>query len=103
MGPSPICSSTTATASGSGGTWGLMSNVAPMLATTAVLAPPEISDEARDAWIEALETMHASAGWKQALEDNGWTDAFITGDEFATFMADQDKRVVDTLTALGLV
>lgn len=68
-----------------------------------LVAPPEISDEAREAWIDALEEMHASAGWKQALEDNGWTDAFITGDEFATFMTDQDKRVVDTLTALGLV
>ena len=68
-----------------------------------IVAPPEISDADRDAWIEALEEMHDSAGWQKALSDNGWTDAFITGDEFATFMQDQDTRVVDTLTALGLV
>jgi putative tricarboxylic transport membrane protein len=68
-----------------------------------LVAPPGISTEARDAWIAALEEMHGSDGWKKALVDNGWTDAFITGDEFGTFMKDQDTRVVDTLTALGLV
>ncbi|HET7736614.1 MAG TPA: tripartite tricarboxylate transporter substrate-binding protein [Nocardioidaceae bacterium] len=68
-----------------------------------IVAPPGISDEDRDAWIDALEEMHASAGWEKALADNGWTDAFIVGDEFGTFLKEQDTRVVDTLTALGLV
>jgi putative tricarboxylic transport membrane protein len=68
-----------------------------------IVAPPEISDADKDAWVSALEEMHDSEGWQQALEDNGWTDAFTTGDEFATFMEEQDQRVVDTLTQLGLV
>mgnify|MGYP006140438977 CR=1 FL=1 len=33
---------------------------------------------------------------------NGWTDAFVTGDEYGTYMADQTKRVEDVLTTLGL-
>jgi putative tricarboxylic transport membrane protein len=67
-----------------------------------LVAPPGISDADREAWINALQSMHDSDGWQQALEDNGWTDAFITGDEFGTFIKEQDQRVVDTLTQLGL-
>jgi putative tricarboxylic transport membrane protein len=67
-----------------------------------LVAPPGISDDDREAWIDALERMHDSDGWTKALADNGWTDAFITGDEFATFMEEQDKRVEDTLSQLGL-
>ena len=67
-----------------------------------IVAPPGISDADRDAWIDALERMHDSAAWEKALTDNGWTDAFITGDEFGTFMEEQDQRVVDVLSQLGL-
>jgi putative tricarboxylic transport membrane protein len=67
-----------------------------------IVAPPGISDDDRDAWIDALEKMHHSAAWEKALADNGWTDAFITGDEFASFMKEQDQRVVDVLSQLGL-
>ena len=67
-----------------------------------LVAPPEISDEDRAAWIDALEAMHDSAGWDEALEQNGWTDAFATGDEFADFMKEQDQRVTDVLADLGL-
>jgi putative tricarboxylic transport membrane protein len=67
-----------------------------------IVAPPGISDSDRDAWIDALERMHDSAAWDKALKDNGWTDAFITGDEFGTYMKEQDQRVVDVLSQLGL-
>ncbi|MFY9679334.1 MAG: tripartite tricarboxylate transporter substrate binding protein, partial [Glutamicibacter protophormiae] len=67
-----------------------------------VVAPPEISEADREKWINALTTMHESDAWKQALETNGWTDAFITGDEFSTFLTEQDQRVADVLKALGL-
>ncbi|WP_127125154.1 tripartite tricarboxylate transporter substrate binding protein [Georgenia sp. SYP-B2076] len=67
-----------------------------------IVAPPEIEDADRDAWIAALETMHDTPEWEQALEKNGWTDAFITGDEFGAFLTEQDKRVADVLTELGL-
>ncbi|GAA3329125.1 tripartite tricarboxylate transporter substrate-binding protein [Paeniglutamicibacter sulfureus] len=67
-----------------------------------LVAPPGISDEAKARWIATMEKMHASEEWKAALKTNGWTDAFITGDEFSTFLTDQDKRVSDVLAALGL-
>ena len=67
-----------------------------------IVAPPGISDADRDALIATLKKMHESASWKEALKTHSWTDAFITGDEFKSFLTDQDKRVADVLTKLGL-
>ena len=66
------------------------------------MAPPGISDAAKARWIATLEKMHETAEWKEALKDNSWTDAFMTGDDFATFLTEQDERVADVLTELGL-
>jgi len=67
-----------------------------------VVAPPGISDADKAALVKAFETMHSSQEWKDVLTKNGWTDAFVTGDEFTTFLNDQTKRVEDVLSALGL-
>ncbi len=60
----------------------------------AVLAPPGISEERRDELIAYLEEMHDTPEWQQALEDNGWGDEFVTGDEFGQFLEDEDARRV---------
>jgi putative tricarboxylic transport membrane protein len=67
-----------------------------------VLAPPGISDSDRDAMIKTLEELHATQAWKDALVKNGWSDAFMTGQPFETFLEEQDRRVETTLTDLGL-
>jgi putative tricarboxylic transport membrane protein len=46
--------------------------------------------------------MHDSQDWKDVLTKNDWADAYLTADEFSTFMADQTKRVQDVLGQLGL-
>jgi putative tricarboxylic transport membrane protein len=68
-----------------------------------VLAPPGIPDEVRDQHIALLEEMHATPAWQEALETNGWVDAFVTGDEFEEFLVEQDARVAGTLDELGLL
>lgn len=68
-----------------------------------VLAPPGISDATRDEFIELVTQMHATDEWQEALERNGWIDDFITGDEFGTFLEEQNDRVASTLEELGLV
>jgi len=68
-----------------------------------VLAPPGISDKAKQSMVKVLEDMHATQQWKDALVKNGWTDAFMTGSEFEQFLKDQDNRVSSTLTELGLL
>lgn len=67
-----------------------------------VLAPPGISDATRDYLVEIFTQMHATPEWKHALEVNGWSDNFATGEEFGDFLREQDRRVADTLKELGL-
>ena len=67
-----------------------------------IVAAPGISEE-RTAEVTALvEDMHESEEWQAALEENGWTDAFITGDEYATFLEAENERVAGVLSELGL-
>lgn len=67
-----------------------------------VLAPPGISEETRDEFIDLLVRMHETQQWQDALERNGWIDDFTTGDEFGTFLEQQNERVASTLKELGL-
>ncbi|USQ85316.1 tripartite tricarboxylate transporter substrate binding protein [Streptomyces phaeoluteigriseus] len=67
-----------------------------------IVAPPGITDEQKKTWIDSLTEMHDSEQWKSELTKRGWTDAFVTGDEFGSFLKEQDKSVADLLTELGL-
>ena len=67
-----------------------------------VVAPPGISEEDKAVWIDAFTAMHASEAWKAELEKRGWVDAFSTGDEFGTFLKEQDTEVAEILKTLGL-
>lgn len=68
-----------------------------------LLAAPDLTKAETARLVTAVTAMHDSDEWAQVLEDNGWTDAFITGDEFASFLTEQDERVATVLTDLGLV
>jgi putative tricarboxylic transport membrane protein len=67
-----------------------------------MVAPPELEEGDKTALIELVTKMHDSQEWKDALATNGWTDAFITGDEFGAFIESENQRVGDVLTELGL-
>jgi putative tricarboxylic transport membrane protein len=67
-----------------------------------LVAPPEISDDAKQKFIDLITAMHDSDEWKAALEENGWTDVFIASDEYATFLQEEDERVSEVLAQLGL-
>ncbi|HET9020526.1 MAG TPA: tripartite tricarboxylate transporter substrate binding protein [Ornithinibacter sp.] len=67
-----------------------------------VVAPPGLSEADTQVWIDAFTKMHDSAAWKAELEKRGWVDAFATGDEFGTFLKEQDTEVAQILQTLGL-
>lgn len=67
-----------------------------------VVAPPGISDADRQALIDAYSKMHDSPQWKDALARNGWDDAFLTGDDFGTYLQQQTDQVGSVLKELGL-
>jgi putative tricarboxylic transport membrane protein len=67
-----------------------------------IVAAPGISDERAQQLVTLLNDMHESDEWQQALEDNGWVDAFMTGDDFAKYIEEESSRVQDVLGQLGL-
>lgn len=67
-----------------------------------LVAPPGISGEERDRLVKLVNDLHATDAWTQAMADNGWTDALITGEEFGTFLTEQNTVVGDLLSELGL-
>ncbi|MEV1008841.1 tripartite tricarboxylate transporter substrate-binding protein [Streptomyces sp. NPDC049881] len=67
-----------------------------------IVAPPGLSDAETDRLVRLVTALHDSPQWREALERNGWADAFMTGAEFGDFLAAQDRRVEDTLKELGL-
>ena len=68
-----------------------------------VFGPPDLTTEQRDAVIVALQKMHDSDEWQQALESNAWDDFFLAGDEFDTFLQEEITRIQSVLRDIGLV
>jgi putative tricarboxylic transport membrane protein len=67
-----------------------------------IVAPPGLKDADTKKWVDAVSKMHDSDSWKKALKDNGWTDAFVTGDDFKKFLGDESDRVESVMGELGL-
>ena len=67
-----------------------------------IVGPPGLSPEKTKQYIDLLTKMHDSEQWKKTLADQGWTDAFQTGDEFKNFLKQQNDSVAGVLQELGL-
>ena len=44
-----------------------------------------------------------SAAWKDILKQKGWDDAYLPGDAFAKFLANEQTRVAAVMKTVGLV
>ena len=67
-----------------------------------LVAAPGISAEDKTKLVGLVDTMHKSKEWKDAVAQNGWTDAYLSGDAFAAFLKSEDQRVRQVLGELGL-
>lgn len=68
-----------------------------------LIAPGDISDDEKKALEELVTSVHDSAAWTDTLETNGWTDAFLVGDEFSTFLEEDISTTKETLKTIGLI
>jgi putative tricarboxylic transport membrane protein len=68
-----------------------------------VLGAPGMSAEARQQWIDRFDKLHATDQWKTTLETQGWEDAYLSGDEFASFLTSESERMIGVLKDVGLV
>ncbi|MFG2837352.1 Bug family tripartite tricarboxylate transporter substrate binding protein [Streptomyces zaomyceticus] len=67
-----------------------------------IVAPPGLSDAEREKLVALVTELHGSPQWRESLKTHGWTDAFLPGEEFGSFLAEQDRRVASVLKELGL-
>lgn len=67
-----------------------------------LVAAPGITDADKQKLVAAVTALHGTEEWKKTLADKGWADAFIPGDEFATFLTSESDRVAGVLKELGL-
>ena len=68
-----------------------------------VVAPPGINDAQRKELVDVLDRMAKSAQWQEIMKKNEWIDLYMSGDQFATYLKEEDDRVTDVLKSIGLV
>jgi putative tricarboxylic transport membrane protein len=66
----------------------------------AVMAPPGISADQRRALVELMTQLVRSSSWQKTLADLKWTDLFLAGDPFATFLETERVRVAPIIGPL---
>jgi putative tricarboxylic transport membrane protein len=67
-----------------------------------LVGPPGLSEAKKTEYVNLLIKMHDSPQWKETLQKQGWTDAFQAGDQFTTFLGEENTRVAGVLKELGL-
>ena len=68
-----------------------------------IVGPPGMPDNQKQAWITMLTRVRESKTWQDTLTKQDWTDAFLTGDQFAAYLKEEDARVAKVLADIGLV
>ena len=66
----------------------------------AVVAPPGLSDAARDALTARITRMAQSGSWQAALAQNGWDDIYQPGLPFRQFLLAEQARISGVLERL---
>lgn len=67
-----------------------------------MVGPPGMRDNERQAWVTMLTRMRDSRTWQDILQKLDWTDAFLTGDQYSTFIKQEDERTAKVLKEVGL-
>ena len=52
---------------------------------------------------DLVDKLVKSNAWKEVLKQKGWDDAYLPGDSFVKFLADEQTRVSNVLKSVGLV
>ncbi|HYF09915.1 MAG TPA: tripartite tricarboxylate transporter substrate-binding protein, partial [Acetobacteraceae bacterium] len=67
-----------------------------------VFAAPGIAAPARAALVALMTEIHALPAWRALLEQRGWEDAFLTGEAFERFIAEDTRATEAVLREIGL-
>jgi putative tricarboxylic transport membrane protein len=67
-----------------------------------VFAPPGVNDAQKQAMVELITRMNASAQWQEIVRTRSWTSAFLAGDAYQRFIVADTERITGVLRGLGL-
>lgn len=66
-------------------------------------AAPGISDQQAEAFVTVLGKMYDTDEWETVRARNGWTEIFKPGEQFITFLEQQEKEVGHLMRELGFL
>ncbi|UWQ19358.1 tripartite tricarboxylate transporter substrate binding protein [Jannaschia sp. M317] len=64
---------------------------------------PGLPDDQVAAYQAALEKMYDTPEWEDVRARNGWVNIHNSGDDFRTFLEDQEKQIGDLMKKLGFL
>jgi putative tricarboxylic transport membrane protein len=68
-----------------------------------IAAPPGITPEQKQAYLDLIDKMVKSDAWKAQLTKYQWSDQYLAGDKFAAFVGSETERTSTVLKSLGLI
>ncbi len=68
----------------------------------AVFAAPGITDAQRQELIDLVGKTVKTASWQETLKRNDWTDMYLAGNPFQTFLDSDQQRIDKILAGLGM-
>jgi putative tricarboxylic transport membrane protein len=68
-----------------------------------IVGAPDMSEEGKAMWLDRFAKMHESQAWKDILATQGWEDAYLAGDDFVAFLAEEKERTAAVLKGVGLI
>jgi len=66
-------------------------------------AAPGTSDQQLATFRELLAKLYATNEWSVIRDNRGWTDFFVSGEQFSVFLDQQEKEMSELLQELGLL
>jgi putative tricarboxylic transport membrane protein len=67
-----------------------------------VVGAPGMSAAGKARWVETFNRLSQSPAWKDTLQQQGWDDAYLSGDAFASFLSAEVDRVGRVIKEVGL-
>ncbi len=68
----------------------------------AVFGAPGITDAQKKELIDVVGKTVKTASWQDTLKRNDWTDMYLAGDAFKTFLDADQQRIDKILAGLGM-
>jgi putative tricarboxylic transport membrane protein len=65
--------------------------------------PPGLSEEKRQQYIETFDAMYETEAWEEVRSRNGWVNIFNPGEEFRSFLEQQEQEIGDLMRTLGFL